>query len=83
MLDDTFYFTSSYDENCLQSLVSGFVVVHGGKKQEKMAERQHKWVRSRMKTYYKYIFFTSISFVAFMLPCVVIGVMSLFFILVQ
>ena len=37
------YFTSSYDYNCFQSPVSRFVVVHEGKKQEKMAERQHKW----------------------------------------
>ena len=51
------YFTSSYDYNCLLSLVSRFVVVHEGKKQEKMAERPHKWARSRMKTYYKYIFY--------------------------
>ena len=57
LLDDTFYFTSSYDYNCLQSPVSRFVVVHEGKKQEKMAVRQHQWARSRMKIYYKYIFF--------------------------
>ena len=40
-------------DNCLQSLVSRFVVVHEGKKQEKMAERPPKWVRFRMKAYYK------------------------------